>query len=540
MAKVLTDESNYEDIADAIREKNGSSNTYLPSEMAEAVRDIPTGGAVQSVNGKTGAVVLDASDVGAGTYSKPSGGIPKSDLASAVQTSLGKADTALQTAPVTKVNNKTGAVTLNAADVGAKAVQTPVSDPSSSGVETSFFDFISNIAQDAQGVISATKKSILAADSTRAGVMSSQQAGQLMDAANGVSAAQFNFAPSADFSGAYPIKAGTLFTYRSLSNAGQYLHRALVDIASLSEVSDETCERVKVSDLYNELLASILAAYPTPTASGATVSIADGSDDLPIKSLLVNIKPAQSGSGTPSPTNVRAISGWTEASIAIQHDGTKMLFVNWETEAGEVYGGSLDVINGILTVNFGVLSSTFGELIDGSGTAPSGYALKNLRLSQDFPSNTWLNDTVCNIATPSSTSNAQNVVRFSNDKTFCIFTLPTNLDSNTPVMVVYPLAVPKTYTLDPMEVLTALGENIFSADCGDVSVTYRADPTLFASKGQTEDDMTANAPIAIGKYFQIGNTLYRATAAIATGETIAPEINCVVTNLAEALNLLNI
>lgn len=31
-----------------------------------------------------------------GTYSKPSGGIPKSDLASTVQTSLGKADTALQ------------------------------------------------------------------------------------------------------------------------------------------------------------------------------------------------------------------------------------------------------------------------------------------------------------------------------------------------------------------------------------------------------------------------------------------------------------
>lgn len=34
---------------------------------------------------------------GKGTYSKPSGGIPKSDLASDVQTSLGKADTAVQT-----------------------------------------------------------------------------------------------------------------------------------------------------------------------------------------------------------------------------------------------------------------------------------------------------------------------------------------------------------------------------------------------------------------------------------------------------------
>jgi len=35
-------------------------------------------------------------DIGAGTYSKPSGGIPKTDLASAVQESLGRADTALQ------------------------------------------------------------------------------------------------------------------------------------------------------------------------------------------------------------------------------------------------------------------------------------------------------------------------------------------------------------------------------------------------------------------------------------------------------------
>ena len=39
---------------------------------------------VQSVNNKTGAVVLNAADVGAGTYSKPSGGIPASDLASGV------------------------------------------------------------------------------------------------------------------------------------------------------------------------------------------------------------------------------------------------------------------------------------------------------------------------------------------------------------------------------------------------------------------------------------------------------------------------
>lgn len=65
-----------------------------------ASTDIPTV-PVQSVNGQTGEVNLTAADVGAGTYSKPSGGIPKSDLASSVRTSLGKADTALQSVPST-------------------------------------------------------------------------------------------------------------------------------------------------------------------------------------------------------------------------------------------------------------------------------------------------------------------------------------------------------------------------------------------------------------------------------------------------------
>lgn len=45
--------------------------------------------------------------------------VDKTDLSDAVQASLNKADTALQTAPVTSVNNKTGAVVLSASDVGA-------------------------------------------------------------------------------------------------------------------------------------------------------------------------------------------------------------------------------------------------------------------------------------------------------------------------------------------------------------------------------------------------------------------------------------
>lgn len=96
-----------------------SDQTTIPTKTSELTNDsgFITSAPVTSVNSKTGAVVLSAADVGA--YTKPSGGIPKTDLTAAVQASLDKADTALQSAPVTSVNTKTGAVTLNASDVGA-------------------------------------------------------------------------------------------------------------------------------------------------------------------------------------------------------------------------------------------------------------------------------------------------------------------------------------------------------------------------------------------------------------------------------------
>ncbi|SRR6266568_3650538 len=61
----------------------------------------------------------DVAVTSAGAYAKPTPGIPSSDLTSTVQTSLGKADTALQSAPVSSVNSKTGTVILSASDVGA-------------------------------------------------------------------------------------------------------------------------------------------------------------------------------------------------------------------------------------------------------------------------------------------------------------------------------------------------------------------------------------------------------------------------------------
>ena len=102
-----------------------SNKPTIPSKTSELQNDSGFLTQHQDISGKQDKATLEE-DVAAkgftkntGTYSKPAGGIPKTDLSDAVQASLGKADTALQSAPVTSVNEKTGDVSLDAADVGA-------------------------------------------------------------------------------------------------------------------------------------------------------------------------------------------------------------------------------------------------------------------------------------------------------------------------------------------------------------------------------------------------------------------------------------
>ena len=66
---------------------------------------------------------------------------------------------------------------------------------------------------------------------------------------------------------------------------------------------------VTAEDLYK--------AFITKSASGEVASFSDGGDDLPMKSLKVNIVPKQSGSGDPSPSNVRPISGWDAVDTVV-------------------------------------------------------------------------------------------------------------------------------------------------------------------------------------------------------------------------------
>lgn len=76
-----------------------------------------------------------------------------------------------------------------------------------------------------------------------------------------------------------------------------------------------------------QLKQSYLNAYPIKTSSGRVAIFDDGANSVPLKSLLVNMNPIQLGSGEPSLTNVREITGHN--SVDIWDDPVYQKLITW-------------------------------------------------------------------------------------------------------------------------------------------------------------------------------------------------------------------
>ena len=126
-----------------------------PTYTAGEVGAVPT---TRTVNGKALSqnITLDAEDVGA--YQKPSTGIPKTDFASGVQTSLGKADTALQQSDLTPIENDIDAI--EAKIPSAASASNQLADKnfvnSSIATNTATFKGTYNSLEELQAVTGAT------------------------------------------------------------------------------------------------------------------------------------------------------------------------------------------------------------------------------------------------------------------------------------------------------------------------------------------------------------------------------------------------
>ena len=195
------------------------------------------------------------------------------------------------------------------------------------------------------------------------------------------------------------------------------------------------------------------------------------------------ITATQSGSGDPTPSNIRPISGFTGANISV--NGSTVT-VSWLSEAGTVYGGVLDVTTGELTVTHTaeVYDGTEEGWLELSGSL--GYYL-HFSEAKNIYSRAELLKCSCLIGTNSSysTSMPLNSIMLNGSKTNLLCRVDTtndfpSLDSwkafltQNPMTVLFPLAEPVTYTLTPEEITLLAGSNMISSNTGDSKMTYKA------------------------------------------------------------------
>lgn len=235
----------------------------------------------------------------------------------------------------------------------------------------------------------------------------------------------------------------------------------------------------KIIGAINEILASGVGDIEG-TASGSVASFNDGGDNIPVKSLVAEIVASQAGSGTPSPSNPRAISGYTDVVIKNDVQGTTQ--ATYTISLGStVYMGTLNITTGILTVTHAY------QLFDGSEnwqySEAGGKQRVYLPIVGAMPDSI---DIIGNIiekaATPTAGYPAEWTASFNhNANPSLLIGVPSSiasaqdfidLISNTNLQVVYELATPVIVQLTPTEVVTLFGENNIYANTGDVEIEY--------------------------------------------------------------------
>ena len=226
---------------------------------------------------------------------------------------------------------------------------------------------------------------------------------------------------------------------------------------------------------------------------------------------------------------------------------------------GTRYGGTLDVLTGVLTVDRAMRTVNGSEnwaienadashkkywITDSTIAKSSNYKASAYIICDKLPTAVNSYDYTTNYmaitgwASTASVNYLYIIVNTDNTDIADVTALKAWLTEN-PLTVVYKLATPQTVQLTAQQVTSLLGVNHISADCGDVDVVYRADTKLYIdSLTDPDSDMIADVNIESGKYFIINNQLYLSTTSIAQGETIVVGSNCQETNLADALNAL--
>lgn len=222
-----------------------------------------------------------------------------------------------------------------------------------------------------------------------------------------------------------------------------------------------------------------------PTVSGSICSFNSAVAGLPLKSHTVALTATQSGSGTPSPDNVRTINGYSAINISQSGADTSTPTVYVINLGGTYYGGEYDARTGVLTVTHGYIEFDGTEnWINVGGSYPQAFQI-DTGITNAFQGAipTQKANNITNLYPWSSSEVEQYGIRWQvGVQSGRLFVYDNNYSSDlagfkqhlsdTHLQVVYWLNTPITIQLPPCPIDTLEGVNNIFADAGDTTLQY--------------------------------------------------------------------
>lgn len=195
----------------------------------------------------------------------------------------------------------------------------------------------------------------------------------------------------------------------------------------------------------------------------------------------------QSGTGDPSPENVRLFIGCTGLTVNVSPtaSGGTEYPVNWQTEAGTVYGGYVDLVSGKLTATHkqAVLSDpTLWKDAKNSSYKDTLVLYYDYQYSDRKKYNSSFTGVISSYGNIGYSGNAikfrwfstsSNIIGISILGSYTLESVQTDAALGK-IEICYELATPIIYQLSPQTIRTLAGENnIWSNANGDMTVTFK-------------------------------------------------------------------
>lgn len=240
-----------------------------------------------------------------------------------------------------------------------------------------------------------------------------------------------------------------------------------------SNISDLDSESSKIYEAIKWLLAD-KTIEATDSGNSPLSFDTDIADDL--ISCKVGLVAQQSGSGDPSISNPRAISGYS--SVGLSLNGAAATIALGDT----YYNGVLDVVSGNLS-----LTSQMKRLDTASAIYTAATSGNGIRMANFLPTTSRLINGICNMAiiSTNTTTNTAGKIALGIDNRHLYwfgildilgYTTTTEMQTwldNNAVYVLFDLPAPVEVTLTPQQLTAIAGVNTITSDTnGNIEVTY--------------------------------------------------------------------